>query len=260
MNKQTIMLTIMALFCSMQMVQAYDARCTPAYPIYYQGQCMTETQFKRNYPEAASFLNAVQNYVGKSSTPQERAKQEAQLRAEEAQTAAYIKANIPNSLLIKQALLNLNKESSKLIAKSNAGIDVSKDLELIDFKINKLQELSDNAGSLEEDLLSSKGNLKNGTLTQAEYEVIKNKLVAKDAEFAIPYQKIISVTPQNLADAKIAEEKSRAEQEAKAQKEAKKQERMQAGRNLLDYGSGFIPSSVNNYVQQGANVFTILGK
>lgn len=73
-------------------------------------------------------------------------------------------------------------------------------------------------------------------------------------------QKIVSVTSQNLAETKMAIEKARVAEEARIQKEAKKQEKIRAGRNLLDYGSGFLPASVNNYMQQGANVYSILGK
>jgi len=238
---------------------------------------MTPTQAKawtkQYYTERGhgDFYDKLQDYYNKPLTPQEKAKQEAQRRAEEAkieadkkaciaEEIAYKKANIPNSFLIKNTLSNLNEEASKLVAKSNAGVDVSKNLELVNFKIIELQKLSSDANSLDESLSANKENLKNETITQSEYETIRSKIKSEDAGLIIPYQKIISVTSQNLAETKMAIEKARVAEEARIQKEAKKQEKIRAGRNLLDYGSGFLPASVNNYMQQGANVYSILGK
>lgn len=165
---------------------------------------------------------------------------------EEAQKDNLEKITVPNSTAISEAIKNIRAESSKLYDKKEAGIDVTKESEVIDYKYRRLYELKD----YRSDFNKAYSSLKEGIITQDEYYQIEAKIKEQDAALRKPFDEIMSTTSESL-------EKAAMEYQEAKQREEKKQRKMEVGRKLLNQGTLYVPPSASNWIRQGADVLEL---
>lgn len=219
------------------------------------GQCRGWTikngdQFKDIMRQFNSYNQDLVKGVKEQGKPAQRAKIEAERKAKiaaELKKETAMKEAVPNSLAILKAIDDTRIETSKLAAKQDAGVDVSEEMSVLDYKYQKLFELQSVSSEFENayDALISK------TITQAEYNEIITKIKKQDYDLKQPLEEIMNATAESLKQA--IEEAN-----AKAMAQEKKKRKIEIGRKLLNQGTLYMPPSTSNWIRQGADALELL--
>ena len=192
------------------------------------------------------YMNAQQKAQWKKQQ-QRDAQETAKMKTEEQYRINLEKATIPNSLEINTAIDNVRAGYNKMNARSNAGVDVSKEKMLLDFRYNSLFTLK----TLTVDFENAYHGYKNNAITKFEFDKIIADLHQKDSELKPKYYEIMNVTVDDIEDAI-----KKADVEKKKAEIANKKKLVQ--KRLIKQGALYLPSSTSNWVQQGINVLELL--
>ncbi len=157
------------------------------------------------------------------------------------------KGTIPNSIAINKAIETTQQEIYKLYEKQEAGVDVSKELELANYKNVNLSQLNTVCTEFDKAYVA----LQQGIISQDEYNKVEAQIRNKDMALKTDYEKIMNMTYEML-------QQEIEETNAKIQAEEKKQKKLEIGRRLLDQGTLYVPPSASNWIKQGADVLELL--
>ena len=159
------------------------------------------------------------------------------------------KATIPNSLKIAKSITVIDNKIQYLQRRESEGIDVTNELNLLEYKSTKLWQLE----NLREKFSILHNNYQNKIISKAEYDEMIAKLRKADTELYAPYKQIMSTTVESM-------QKEEAEQKAKIEAEQKRERKKEIGRRLLNQGSLYVPPAASNWINQGADVLELFSK
>lgn len=202
--------------------------------------------------KAMDVINNPQKYMTPTQKAQweknnkEEQTREAKKKSEELAKINLEKTIIPNSITIVKTIDELRSTSSKLEAKHNAGLDVSKEQDVLDFKYKTLFDLK----NYESDFEKAYNAYKDGDITKEEYNLILSKIKKQDETLKQPLAEILSVTYSDL-------EKAKAEYAAKKQEEDRVYRKKQAGKRLFEQGKLYLPPTASNWAQHGVDALEL---
>lgn len=227
-------------------IQSKTHTCFDVNPV--TGQCRGWTikngdQFKDIMRQFNSYNQDL--VKGVKDNPKMEAERKAELAAKLKKEAA-MKNAIPNSLAISKAIEDIRIKTSKLGAKEHAGVDVSEEMGVLDYKYKRLFELKGFSNEFE----NAYEAFLNKTISQAEYNEIISKIKKQDYDLKKPFDEIMTATAESL-------KKEIEEAKLKAAEEEKKKKRKELGRKLLEQGTLYTPPSASNWIRHGADVLEI---
>lgn len=187
--------------------------------------------------------------VNKATKTKASSNRQVQISSIDVKFQAEEKASIPNSLKIAKSITEIDNKIQYLQARESAGINVTNELKLLEYKSSKLWQLE----NLREKFSTVYNNYQNKIISKAEYDEMVAKLRKADTELYAPYKQIMSTTVESM-------QKEEAEQKAKIEAEQKRERKKEIGRRLLNQGSLYVPPAASNWINQGADVLELFSK
>ena len=192
------------------------------------------------------YMNAQQKALLKKNQ-QRDAQESAARKAEEQNRVNLEKATIPNSLKLLEERSNSDAKRSKLHARYEAGIYDSKEWILWEYRENRLYDLK----PLNREFENAYNGYKKNVITKLEFDQILSDLHQGDSEMGQKLNEIMKVTYEDLE-----KEKNKAEMEKRNAELAERKKREQ--QQLNQQRSMYIPTSTNDWVQQGINILKLI--
>lgn len=205
--KTKIIMTVIALALTLDAVLAVQIYSTE---ILNDGTTIKKCRYnngKIDYCTQQDALKAIEvfNNPVKYMTKEQKAKwdkAEQEFKTRQAKEKALLEkkenlknSTIPTSIAIGKSIKDIRQQISRLGAREDAGIDVSAEMQLLDYKYEKLFSIPDYSTEFDK----AYSALSDGVITQSEFDSIIAKLKEKDMANQKIYNEIVNTTLDTLA-------------------------------------------------------------